>query len=111
MGITITALVGDGDSRLRKIQYERYMYFPTSFSFLEKTEFPLVLGFGLEGDFPMQDILHDIKKERNCAKYLSTKLLLMCSHETLTFQNRLRYVVRWDVVVWCWENSEDFRDI
>ena len=35
-GLNIISLVGDGDSRLRKMQYDNYLFFPTSSDFLTK---------------------------------------------------------------------------
>ena len=112
-GLTIIALVGDGDTRLRKLQYGIYLYVPNQLTWLEKTEFPISLAYGIDfkNDISMQDILHVLKKLRNNIKYLSSKLLLMCSPSRLNTQDRYTYVVRWDVITHCWQNVEQFKDL
>ena len=67
LGITIIALLGDGDSRLRKMQLSKYIYFPPNLDWLTKIEFPMLNGLSVDRrcDFAMQDLLHTIKKMRN----------------------------------------------
>lgn len=110
LGIHIVSLVGDGDSRLRKIQ-NTYGYHSTTSNFLTELVFPLVLGFGsLWMDIPMQDFLHCLKKLLNQLKYLTTRAIIMCATSNLTTENRLKYSVGWELVYLAWETSDDFRD-
>ena len=57
----------------------------------------------------MQDSLHAMKKMRNNAKYLSTKLILFCNPANITMENRLKYVVRWDVIFELYSKNKRFR--
>ena len=109
--IHIISLVGDGDSRLRALQYRNYTFFSSKTNFLTKTEFPIHLGFGRANDIPVQDVLHGIKKLRNQAKYLSTKALIMCSTDTdFNIDNRLKYAIRWDIIYIAWNQCKEFKD-
>ena len=48
LGISILALLGDGDARLCKIQYGIFLHIPTSLNWLTKIEFPIVLGLSCD---------------------------------------------------------------
>lgn len=110
-GMDIIALAGDGDSRLRKMQFSNYINFTTPYEWLTKSEFPVLLGLGkLKTDIPMQDVVHCVKKLRNNAKYLSTRILLFCKPLEINMENRLKYAVTWEVIVTMWMNSSLFRD-
>ena len=113
IGIRVIAIIGDGDSRLRALQRLHYLRFPMELDFLRKLEFPFLFGFGadLVIDLPMSDLLHTIKKLRNNAKYLTTRILLFCDPDEFTPENRLKYAATWETVAQLFESSQRFRDV
>ena len=107
----VLGLAGDGDNRMRAFQRRMYVDFPLGYAWLQEEEFGLWFGLGKDfGDIGIQDLLHVLKKLRNNLKYLSSKLLLFCDPDKCTFKERLKYIARWDAVIWMWENCEEFRD-
>ena len=108
--VKISAIVGDGDSRLSAIQRLHYTHFPDIYCWVKNLEFPIIFGLQKDYlDFPMQDILHVIKKLRNNMKYLGTKLLLFCDPNVLTKENRLKYCATWEAVVHLWNTNKQFK--
>ena len=101
VGLDMRSLKGDGDSKVRVVTKAHHYHIPRRYSWSEKEEYPIVYGLGLDKRaIPMQDSLHVIKKLRNNGKFLSTKLLLFCNLDTLTFDERYKYTVRWDVILY-----------
>ena len=111
IGVDVISLVGDGDSRLRSIQLADHNLFPSNLQWLTTEEFPLQRGLSIYNkSIPMQDCLHLIKKMRNHAKYLSTKLLLLCPSSSIDTSSRFEYAIRWDVIFELYRLHEPFRD-
>ena len=119
VGVKVSSLVGDGDSRLRKLQrlqHKRTNGAPlsTSLDWLSKgtlIEFPFVYGLGIKlKQLPMQDILHAIKKMRNNMEYLTTRLVLFCDPSKVTFEERYKYVVRWDLIFEIFKKNQLFQE-
>ena len=48
-----------------------------------KLEYPPKLLFNEYGDFPIQDLFHDLKKAINNLKYLDTRFMIMADSKTI----------------------------
>ena len=107
--IKIISLAGDGDNRLRSLQWQK-TNFPHEYIWITKEEFPVLNGLNKRGQIPMQDLLHDLKKLRNNTKYLSTKILLFADPQKVTLAERYTYAASWDIIVYMYENNVDFRE-
>ena len=108
-GIEIISIAGDGDQRLRSIQLQQN-HIPHKYQWLTKEEFPIVIGLNPRGQIAMQDLLHDLKKLRNNCKYLSKILLIFANPSIISYEERLTYAVRWDIVLFMFQNSAAFQE-
>ena len=111
MCIKIVSIIGDGDPRLRKLQQAMYNYIKDGLQWLTKIEFPFRHGLGVDRkcDFPMQDMLHAVKKLRNNCKYLTTRVLMLCDPAKITGENRLKFSATWETVVRLWNDCAQFK--
>lgn len=78
-GIRIVVNPGDGDSTLRSLQWSLFSCKRT-FAWLTELSIPLECLYSTNGSrptFPLQDLLHDIKKGRNNIKRTETKCLIL----------------------------------
>ena len=79
-GIHIVTFPGDGDSCLRSIQWN-YYYFKHDYAWLTNVTVPVEVFYNnsspSKSAFPMQDLLHNIKKMRNQMKLTETRCMLL----------------------------------
>jgi hypothetical protein len=59
----------------------------------------------------MSDLLHTIKKLRNNAKCLTSRILLHCDPSEFSQENRLQYAATGKTVVMLFKTSQRFRDV
>lgn len=96
VGLRLVSCPGDGDPVLRSLQWNHFQSKMT-FQWLSEITVPVEALFDdRKGDFlfPMQDMLHNIKKLRNNIFYTETKCLFLGDDPS----REKELMVRWDLV-------------
>ena len=99
-GLRIVTLPGDGDTTLRHLQWSTYICDRGWRWLKEQLLLPCYLFFDTNGDFfrfPLQDMLHNIKKGRNSAKLLETHCMTLGPVHVDPLKEK-RTVIRWDLL-------------
>ena len=76
----VVTLPGDGDTTLRALQWRHPYQFTRKFAWLNSLVVPVECLYSSNAEqpvFPMQDMLHNIKKGRNNIKRLETRCLVL----------------------------------
>ena len=106
--VIVKSLPGDGDTRLTSIQHGgEFSFTGTEHVELTKLEYPPFLYFSEEGDFPLQDICHVIKKLINNLHYHDTRFMFMADPDQVEDS---KYVLNWSIILELAEKNEEFRD-
>ena len=96
VGVRIITNPGDGDSTLRSLQLTKFKS-KRDHNWLTELTIPLQYLYSTDDKnptFPMQDMLHNIKKGRNMIKMLDTKCLAL----GLDLHKEKEFMIRWDYV-------------